>query len=243
MDETQLLLSRVEDLIRNRGYEEPQFLGFLNEHEAAICSAYLNNRHIDFTLFGGYKNATRVYLAVDECSFADFPITALLISSHGTNKLGHRDYLGSVMGMGIKRECVGDIVLINDKDAVIFVRTEIADYLKNQLQKVRNDYVKVSDYSGNTDALCSKTEQLRLIVTSMRVDNIVSSCINTSRNTASELISSDSVFVNHLQIHKPSQLLSSGDVLSIRGYGKYVIGDVVGKTKRDRTVINVLHYI
>ena len=244
MDESQLLISRLEDLIWESEYSTGSFIGFLNEREAALACSYLRNRHIDFIVYGGYTNATRVYLSVNfDCNSSDFPISALLVSSKGKRELTHRDYLGSLMGIGIKRECVGDIVLQNSKSAVIFLRSEIVSYVLNELDKVGHESVTVTSYDGDTSKFGTATEELRVIVTSIRVDNIISSLLNVSRTESSQLISDDKVFVNYYQVSKPSLILNDTDVLSVRGYGKFIIGNILGKTKRDRLILSFFRYI
>ncbi|MBQ9742688.1 MAG: hypothetical protein IJV88_03315 [Ruminococcus sp.] len=243
MDESQILFSRIDDLICNSGQSVNKFYGFLNECQSADVSAYLKNKGFSYTLYGGYSNASRVFVAIDDVDEYSFPISALRIVSKGKKVLSHRDYLGAIMGMGVKRECIGDIVLLSDKSSVVFVRNEIAEYLINELTKVGRDSVDISYFSDDTDALCSNTEELRIIVTSMRADNVVSACINCSRGVASQLISSDQVFLNYFHVSKPSVTVSEGDILSIRGYGKFIIGEQTGSTKKDRMVISVLRYI
>lgn len=244
MDETKLLLSRLDDLVCQSYSDGLASMGFLNERECAVSVGYLKNLGVDFSVYGGYKNASRVFVCVssDESQFM-FPIKTLRVSSKGMRELSHRDYLGSLMGLGIKRECIGDIVTLNEKEAIVFVREEIAEHIIRDLDKVGREYVVVSNYKGDTDSLSSKTENLKLIVTSMRTDNFVSSCINSSRTEALKLLSADMVFVNYLQVNKPAQTIKEGDVVSIRGYGKYIVGSLSGKTRSDRLVINVLHYI
>ena len=244
MDESQLLISRLEDLIWSSEYSDGSFIGFLNEREAALACSYLKNRYIDFTVYGGYENASRVFLAVsDSIDTTFFPITALSVVSKGKKELTHRDYLGSLMGIGLKRECIGDIILQSDKSAVVFVKNEISSFVINELDRVGHETVSVTVYDGDTADFGTKTEELRVIVTSMRVDNIVSSLLNLSRSDSSQLISDDKVFLNYYQVTKPSQILSSEDVLSIRGCGKFIIGNVMGKTKRERLILSVSRYI
>ncbi len=244
MDDTQLLLSRLEDLIYSSDYSGCSYMGFLNERECSVSVSYLRNRGVTFTMYGGYKNATRVYICIaDEDASPDFPISVLQIKSKGNKELTHRDFLGSLMGLGIKRECIGDIVTVNKNEAIIFVRDDVAQYIIRELDKVGRESVSVCEFTGDTDNLSNKTEAFSLIVTSMRADNFVSACINSSRNAAVDLISSDMVFLNYVQVNKPSQNITEGDVISIRGYGKFIVGEIAGRTKRDRLVIKVLHYI
>lgn len=244
MDAEQLLLSRIEDLIWDYECNKDSFLGFLNEQEAAVACSYLKNRGWEYILYGGYDNSTRVYISLSvDISKERFPITAVLITSKGKKTLSHRDYLGSLMGIGIKRECVGDIITINPQEAVVFLREEITEFVFNNLSKVGSDTVKLSLYKESGNIPAPDKEEIRVIVSSMRVDNIISSLIKCSRNLACEFISDDKVFVNYLKVKKPAQVLVEDDVISIRGYGKYIIGTTQGTTKRDRLIINALHYI
>ncbi|MBQ2943826.1 MAG: hypothetical protein IJD93_03965 [Ruminococcus sp.] len=244
MDETKLLLSRLDDLIYLSTREGCASMGFLNERECAVAIGYLNNTGVKFSVDGGYRNANRIYICVhNDLTEPYFPIKALKVSSRGKRELTHRDYLGSLMGLGIKRECIGDIIRLNDKEAVVFVRDEIAEHIVRDLDRIGRESVDICGFDGNKDSLCSITENLKFIVTSMRVDNFVSSCINSSRAEAERLIAGDMVFVNYLQVKKPSQMIKQNDVISIRGYGKYIVGSTIGKTKRERLVINVMHYI
>ncbi len=243
MDESQILFSRIDDLIYNSGHSVNKFYGFMNECQSADVSAYLKNKGFSYTLYGGYSNASRVYVAIDNVDEDSFPISALKIVSKGRKALSHRDYLGAIMGLGIKRECIGDIVLLSDNSSVVFVRIEIAQYIISELTKVGRDSVYISYFTDDTDSLCSNKEEMRVIVTSMRADNVVGACANCSRGMASQLISSDQVFLNYFHVSKPSVTISEGDILSIRGYGKFIIGEQTGSTKKDRMVISVLRYI
>ncbi len=244
MDESGLLISRIEDLIYLSEYDSDSFLGFLNESEASLVCSYLQNRHIDFKLFGGYKNADRVYLSLSsDCPDTAYPIIALSIRSKGKNALSHRDYLGALMGMGIKRECIGDIVIIDDNSAVVFVREEISTYILSEFTKVGSMFVNVSVFDGDTEEFSNRLLEDRIIVTSMRVDNVISSIINCSRSQTLDLINEKRVFVNFRQVSKPSYNLNCDDVVSVRGKGKFIIGKQIGKTKRERLILSVFRYV
>lgn len=248
MDEIRLLYSRLDDIIEESEYSECSYLGFLNEIECSKSNDYLKNKHIPFNFYGGYATASRVFLAVsgDGCTCFDisvFPLSCIYIKASGNPNLTHRDYLGSLMGLGIKRECVGDIIRVDDFSAVVFIRDEIKDYIINQLDKVGRYSVTVTDYQGSTDKLVINTEELSVIVTSMRIDNVVSSCANISRALSTELIEQDKVFINYSAPSKVSQNVNFDDTISIRGYGKYKIIEQIKTTKKDRLVLKVLHYI
>lgn len=248
MDETRLLYSRLDDALDDSLSGECSFLGFLNEVECSRSNDYLKSKGVPFNFYGGYDTASRVFLAIsrDGCSCYDvsaFPISCICIKASGNPTLTHRDYLGSLMGLGIKREFIGDIIPINNFSALVFVRNEIKSYIIDQLDKVGRFSVVISEYQGSTDNLSTNTEEIDVIVTSMRIDNVVGACANVSRALSTELIEHDKVFVNYSIPTKVSQLVHFGDTVSIRGYGKYKIIEQVKSTKKDRLVIKVLHYI
>jgi len=238
------LISRLEDLIYSSEFNISSFLGFLNEKEAALACSYLSNKNISYNVYGGYDNADRVYICLSsDCSESSYPITAISVRSKGKKALSHRDYLGSLMGIGLKRECIGDIIILNDTNAVVFVRDEISSYVISELTKVGNESVVVSEFYGNTDEFSNRIIEEQCIVTSMRVDNIISSIVNCSRSQATDLISNKMVFVNHCQVIKPSLILADSDIVSIRGKGKFIIGNILGKTKRERLILSISRYV
>ncbi len=244
MNETQLLLSRLDDCIDDYYIGSDAFLGFLNESELAQCCGYLKNKYIDFALYGGYPDATRAFVFLgSDFEPTKVPIKVLLISSNSPQTLTHRDYLGSLMGLGIKRDCIGEILNIENNKVVVFVKTEISDYLKQELKSVGRSSVTVTEYTGDTSRFESKTEELKFNVSSLRIDNVVSSIACCSRSDAALYISSDKIFINHLSVKKPSCNITDGDVISIRGKGKYIFKGISGTTKKGNLIISVLHYI
>lgn len=244
MDDTQLLLSRLDDIIEDYYSGEKPYLGFLNESELSICCGYLKKRYIDFVVYGGYPDSTRAFLFLGfDFPHDDLPIRTLSIVSTSQNELTHRDYLGSLMGLGIKRECIGDILIIKRGQALVFVKSEIADYIKSELKSVKRDSVSVSDYESDTSEFKINKEDLTFTVSSLRIDNVISSLAKCSRAEALELIAADKVFVNHLSVKKPSANISVEDIISIRGVGKFVYQGTSGTTRKGNLIISVLHYI
>ncbi len=241
MDETRLLLSRLDDLIYKSYCGEIEGLGFLNELEVSIAHNYLKNQRIEHSFYGGYKEAVRVYLYLTDDSEFFKDVIAIEILSKGDSKLTHRDYLGSLMGLGISRECVGDI-LIDDNSAVVFVRQEISDYIVQNLTSVGRTSVTVAEYHGDFQALSPGYLQSEVLLTSMRIDNFISAVCNFSRQKANEYIDNDYVFINYSCAVKPSKALNQGDTISIRGFGKFKIGEIIRNTKSGRIVLSVLQY-
>lgn len=241
MDDYRLLISRVDDLVYKSYTEDYVFLGFINELEVSQVHNYLNKLKVEHSFYGGYPNASRVFLYIGD-AYTDYSeIKALRIILKGKEELSHRDFLGSLMGLGISRESVGDIVLIND-GAVAFVRSEVYSYIIDNLTSVGRQGVKLSEYNENRESLGSLKEETEILLTSMRVDNFITSVCKCSRQTAIEYIENDKVFVNYSCVSKPSKTLDFDDIVSIRGFGKYKIGAILRKTKSDRIVLSVLQY-
>lgn len=246
MNEIDLLRSRIDDTITDAYEKGFGFLGFLNEAEISFAKGYLKNLGVSFSFYGGYPLSSRCYLCIspyEEIKTSSYPFSPYLIKARDSAILSHRDYLGSIMALGIKRDCLGDILTIEPNSAIVFIRNEVADYIKDQLYTVGREKVKISEYAEHIENYEPKSEELRIIVSSMRADNVVSACINKSRTSATELIGAEQVYLNYITVTKVSQSISEGDILSIRGYGKFQIMEQVSSTRKDRLVIRVLHYI
>lgn len=241
MDETRLLLSRLDDLVYKSYCGEYEGFGFLNELEVSVAHNYLKNLRIEHIFYGGYPTASRMYLYLTEDISGFDDIVPLKITPKGDSSLSHRDYLGSLMGLGISRECIGDIVL-NEGYAIIFVRREISQYILQNLSSVGRETVSTCEYYEGLEALSPKFSQVEVLLTSMRIDNFITSICKCSRQKANEYIQSDRVFVNYSCVDKPSKALNNGDTVSIRGFGKYKIGELLRNTKSGRLVLSVLQY-
>ena len=139
--EDKLLLSKAYDAIElSERIGAPRFLGFLNEHESLYLREHLPKR-ADIRFFGGYEDATRLMLGAG-AEEGDFPIVPLELSYKPEFDLRHRDFLGSLMGLGIRRDTVGDI-LVTDGRAVIFAREDVAPFILSQVEKIGRVGVKV----------------------------------------------------------------------------------------------------
>lgn len=157
--------------------------------------------------------------------------------------LGHRDYLGALMGEGIKREKVGDI-LVHEKGAQIIVASELADYLAENFRQVGSVsvFVKKSQISAlNSTEI--RTISLKFTVSSPRIDNIVSGVFGISRKDAVSAISHGKVFVSGREITKPDFALKGGEKIVLRGKGKAIYNGVTGTSKKGKLYVDVEKYI
>ncbi len=243
--ETELFIARVNDtadICERTG--KPKFMGFLSVEESVLANKLLSKRNIRFKLFGGYDDAERLVLCClpDWLEDTDFPIVPITFEFRKSDKLGHRDFLGSLMALGIKRETVGDI-LIGDGRAVVFVLSEISDYILSEVRKIGKIGVLVK--SGYDDPLPQKSElkEFSETVASLRLDCVVSALAAVSRSIANEKINLGLVAVNSVTVVKPTKFVSDGDIVTVRGSGKYIIESTADLTKKKRTILKYKKYI
>ena len=248
LSESKLLLDKIRDLIRIRDLRNiPKFSSFLTPAEAAIVDATFKGHNCFF--YGGYDDAERrMYGAIPDyiTDFKDeFPITALNFEYRKTFKLSHRDFLGSFMATGISRETIGDI-RVDEGRTIAFVSDDIADYLLNQITKIGR--VGVSVQKVDIQNIASffeqpKTVSLSFTVSSLRLDAVLSGLVGCSRNKAESYIKEGLVFVNSFEVLKVTKQIKSGDVITLRGTGKFLIASCNGLTKKGREIILAEKYI
>ncbi|MGN0492901.1 MAG: RNA-binding protein [Acutalibacteraceae bacterium] len=243
--ETELFKARIEDTadicVKS---SRPKYLGFLSAAEAVLAERLLKNAPCRTAFFGGYEGAERLMLGCfpDWMQEDDFPISALTFSYREGDTLSHRDFLGSLMALGIKRETVGDI-LTEQRRAVAFVTDEIKDYIKTQITKIGRVGVKVADGFTLPLPQADRLADFSDTAASDRLDCVISALCGFSRARASEALSEGIVTVNSVTVTKPTKAVSAGDIISVRGKGRFVIDSLDTRTKKNRLVINYKKYI
>lgn len=217
------------------------FTEFLNLDEQSI----LISSYLPCEKFGGYDSAERVVAGFGtDIKKEDYPITCIGISPLNqkfSQKLTHRDVLGSVMSLGIKREMLGDI-LINNSEAYLFCLTQISEYIKDNISRISHTSVKAEIVSQIPDGIISEPESREIIVSSLRLDAIISTVYKLSRSEASKLFSNGRVFVNSKLTENSSHKVRDNDIISVRGYGRFVFENQVRTTKKERLIISVKIY-
>ena len=243
--ETELLGSRIEDTADLcERTATPKFLGFLTCEEAILADKILSNRNVKYGFSGGYGEAERVFLGCfpDWCEEEWYPITAVTFSYRKADILAHRDVLGFLMSLGLKRETVGDI-LIEEGRAVAFLSEDIAGFVISQTEKVGRVGVNVTEGFSEPLPLKNELVEYSIIVASERLDCVVSALAGISRKTACEKIISGEVGINSIVCEKVTASVNEGDAVTIRGKGKFLIDSFAGKTRKDRLVINCKKYV
>lgn len=161
----------------------------------------------------------------------------------GGRKLTHRDYLGSVLALGLDRSVTGDI-LVREDGADMIIVPEMADFLLNEYRQVAHSDVSTEICDPSEIIIPeNRTQTISDTVPSLRLDNVVSSAFRTSRKLAADAIKSGLVSVDHLEVTKTDAHVEEGVVLVWRGKGKAKLTEIGGESKKGRTYIKVERYI
>ena len=245
-----LFIARLEDMVRQ--CERSGFCvysRFLDERQCAEAERWCrrNTGELLYALWGGYENARRKMLVIYPDYAADqymesFPMKCLTFTFRTEDTLTHRDFLGSFMGLMLKREVIGDIVV--DKGVAQVLVTDVAagDILSS-VSKIGRVGVKVSDdrpFGLNTE---QAFQEIGGTAASLRLDCIVALAANVSRENAARLIRSEKVDVNHFTVTSVSHELNEGDILSVRGSGRFIFAGSSGTTRSGRLHIQLRKFI
>lgn len=244
-DSAARLLDLGESAIRYRRYKVSDFLDpYLYSIAETIAAHY---DRLQLLAFGGYHGAERVKAAFVDPDFpgkVDFTISALRISWDSRYyHLSHRDVLGALLGIGLKREIIGDLIMIQSGCQVILDATMVAFVLQN-LTTVGSAPVSVTEFSPEEIAAREeKIKEIKTTVASMRLDVIAAAGFGTSRTKMADEIMADKVKINWQSIKNSAQTLKPGDVISMRGRGRVEVCDVLGQTKKGRLSVFLKRFI
>lgn len=235
-----LLFAKALD--RLSAYEKKRqatFTDFLNPVQVA---AFMQ-RLYGVVSFGGYAGAEREILGFGEQLHENFPITPIIVTYNEkfSKAPTHRDYLGATLGLGLDRGKIGDIRLA-EAGAIMYVSSDIAAYIAENLQQVGRVKVKTSvDPNKTLTGIGNTGQEKRVTVASLRLDAVLSAALNLSRGKVTALIDSDRVFVNWKPAKK-TQSLNPGDNITVRGIGRIAVNDEGGRTKKDRIVLLITKF-
>ena len=222
------------------------FSDFLSPLEASLAYE-IGNTH-NRTFWGGFTSAERVMVRFgdkEELGYEQtFPICILRISPQHekfAETLGHRDYLGSLISLGIERSVLGDI-LIDDGKAYVFVLERMADFIREQLLKVRHTQVFVEAVDCLPPSAGPKLESKELVVASPRLDGVLAKLFGFSRSEAKAAFAKQEVFRNGRLCTNSSVALEEGDTVSVRHHGKFIFRGSLRQTKKGNERIAVELY-
>ena len=247
MDEEVLTKKRLSELYKrafSRGSYE--YSDFLNIYEQSLLKDSVPDG--GYTLDGGYVNAERLvscFGSEEEFGYPPYPpIVCIKISPRGakfSEELTHRDFLGALMNLGIKREKLGDILLCGS-DAYLFCIETVSDFICKSLDRVRHTAVECGVADCIPEQLNELPETERIVVSSERLDALISAVYKLSRAEILRYFAQNKVYVNGRNIISPDERASDGDIVSVRGLGRFIYCGMQSETKKGRLAVGVRIY-
>ncbi len=250
--ERRLLLARALDKLETaRRRNIPAHTPFLSPAERAAVEALLNAaghpRHL-FT--GGYGQAERTicvflpdWLEQEDWPAGDHPLAALRLTAPAGARLSHRDWLGSILGLGLTREKLGDLLAEENRCQAV-VLSETAGILRTQLERVGRYPVQAAPMA--LEELTAPERAVKYIqdtFATLRLDAVTASAFSLPRSKAAALIGAGRVLLNGEVCVKPDRLVAEGDAIACRGSGKCVVKQIAGQSRKGRTIVGLERYL
>lgn len=252
--EDRLLLSKVLDkskfcLEKNK----IETTDFLDLSQKELVSKFLQVcKNEQYIFYGGLENAERTVAIfypekleeiIKENKFdfnTIFSVIRITLPNELKGTYEHRNYLGALMKLGLKREKIGDII-VYEEGADIIVKPEIEEFLITNLNELtRFNKSKIEKIKLNEIKQIEKVKiEEKITVSSMRLDNIVSEIARCSRNKADELLIGERVLVNFETITKASKEIKEKDIITIRGKGRFEIIEILGNSKKRKIIVKI----
>lgn len=230
------LVDYATQALKNRKYKLSGFLSPFEQEMALTIANSIGDLKVEYE--GGFVGAERRRAAFCHEEFEGSPafeVAAIKAEWNGEfARLSHRDVLGSVLGLGVDREVIGDIIATKDF-ARIIVDKKMAEYFVMNLKQIGNVSVKtVLDDLSNIEPKEERVKEISATVASLRADSIAAAGFGMSRSKAATEISAEKIKLNWQTVKNASQSIKAGDVLSMRGRGRLEVAEVRGQTKKGR---------
>lgn len=247
----ELFRKRIIELA-NRSYNTgvfcfTPFMGLAEQDTFRRCEKEF--AHVPYSLFGGTQGCERLMARFgDENLFgysAPFPIVCIKaepISNRFADALTHRDILGAIMNLGINRNTVGDIV-IRDNVSYVFCAKSVAAHIVENLIRAKHTDLHLECIDEPPSGQLYRLQNQNINIASERIDCIVSQFLKVGRSETAEIISSGRLFINGRCCQSCSKPLNCGDIVSIRGDGRFVFRGVVRETRKNRFVAEIDRFI
>ncbi len=251
------LYARLDDLSERARRGEVGISDFLSPREQHFAAAYLKRGSLQHIGFGGYAGAERkrIYILPEYIDAADgieglaefgfeAGICAVKIKPSGFRLLTHRDYLGTVLSLGIERSVIGDILLDARGEAILLCSSEMQAFLLSSIERIANDKVRTSacDVLDITPPE-RKFEQINDTVASARLDCVVGAICSLSRERAKQAVVGGLVEIDFECEERPDRMVEEGATVSVRGYGRYRINALSDKTRKGRYRLSAEKFI
>lgn len=246
------ILDKIE-MVENKNKIE--HTDFLDMAQAELVQKFINKIKIqNYMSYGGFEQAERKMFVIYPEKFNNevvaknlsniVQIVRIELPDDLKGKYTHRDYLGAVIKLGVKREKVGDII-VDSNGADIIVDKDISKFLLENLgglTRFSKSTITLEDIS-NLRTVEIRKEEIEIIVSSLRLDNVISELARCSRNKALDIINMERVFVNFQCETKKTKQIKAGDMVTIRGKGRFYIKELIGQTRSGRTIIKIEKFV
>ena len=248
--EETLLRKRLTELSRQAYHKDiVTFSDFLNLNELNILHTTPKDLFpARYETFGGYEMAERQMVAfLPDALYYEYHYPMQILKIRPANprfaeELSHRDYLGSLMNLGVERCKMGDILLL-ENCAEVFVCQNIAEYLCQELTRIRHTVVQTQLVTPEEISYEPRFEEIKGTVSSIRLDSALALAYPLSRSKMTSYIEAGRVFVNGKLITSNGYHLKEGDILSVRGLGRIRYEGMLSETKKKRCLISLRKYI
>ena len=247
--EQQQFVKRIRQL-EEASWQESRFVftDFLNEAEYSDVLS-LGVPSCGMQTFGGFEGAGRVMVRFGDPEVLgyeeEFPITILRVSplmEKFADVLSHRDFLGAILNLGLDRRVIGDI-LIDGSTGYVMCESLMADYLSENLTRVKHTSVCTAPVASLPDGLKPGLVSQEIQAGSNRIDAVIAQAYRLSRSKAQDLLHSGQVFINGREAHSPSAQLHENDDVSVRHQGKFRFIGPVGETRRGNLRIRIERFV
>jgi len=240
------VLDRAETVLKSH---RPVITNFYDPYHTGLIISLLERLPgLDFATSGGYPAAERVRTAIfpdylDE-SEIDFELALLAVEGNFKMvKVNHRDFLGSILGLGIKREMIGDVI-VNGRGCQVVAAREVAPYLMANLTKVHRVGVEVREISpGELELSEVSVKEIKATVASLRLDAVAAAGFGTSRTGIAREILAERLSLNWHPCSNAAAPVKTGDMLSMRGRGRVEVAEIKGNTKSGRISIVLKRFL
>lgn len=238
-------MKRVTELAKQTYYTaSPRFTDFLSDRQQELAQAALNKiDQVCYEWDGGYPHAERkILVLLPETQNYTKPFCSLQIKPVQDVYLQHRDCLGAILGLGLDRKSIGDIVLQQDGSAILFCMIPAATLIEQHLTQIGKETVCVQ----NATQLYFEQEQQKTLhkttVSSLRIDAILAAMLHYSREKALKLIQAGKVELNHLAVTTPHTQVYQDDLITVRNIGRFRLQEVGARTSKNRVFIQYYKY-
>ena len=224
------------------------FSNFLNMYEINLLHQNENLFYTGFSLYGGYQEAERQMVAFhpDALAFTwEYPIDCLRIEPKAlkfSEELSHRDYLGALLNLGVDRSVIGDIV-VQKKAAWFFCQNKMTEFFLENLCRVRHTNILITKVEDSDEFPRPVLESVSGTCASVRLDSLISLAFKTSRSSMVSYIEGGQVFVNGKLITSNGYEPKDGDIISVRGKGRFIFDGVSHQTKKGRCSVRIMRYV